>query len=82
MNQIEVRVKLYSTLERHVKNYNPLTGKIIQLPEGATVGDLIRSLGLPPRGARLVSIRNGVRKWDFKLKDGDLVSIFALLSGG
>lgn len=82
MNRIRVRVKLFSTLERHVKDYELETGISITLPEGATVGDLIQSLGFPPREARLVSIHHFMRGNAYVLTHGDEVSLFGSLGGG
>ena len=82
MNQIIVTVKLYSTLQRYIENYDPATGVQIVLTEGATVEDLIRSLGLPIREALLVIVRNVVRKSGYKLIDGDIITVFSIIGGG
>ena len=82
MNQITVTVKLYSTLQKYIENYDPTTGVQIVLPEGAIVEDLIRSLGLPLREALLVIVRNAVRKSDYRLIDGDAITVFSIIGGG
>lgn len=82
LTQLQVRVKLFSSLQRHVDNYDSDKGVLVTLPAGATVKDLIDSLKLPQREARLISVRNLMRQQDFNLADGDLVQIFPPLAGG
>lgn len=54
----------------------------IQLAAGATVGDLLRSLGVPPELPRLVLIDGRDAMLDDPLRPGDVVTILPPLVGG
>ncbi|MBW1799271.1 MAG: MoaD/ThiS family protein [Deltaproteobacteria bacterium] len=82
MNKIRVRVKLFSALDGYVQNYNPSTGIEVLLDDGATVIDLIESLDLTPKIARIVLVGNMIRKVDHQLVNGDVVHLFGLIGGG
>ena len=82
MKKITVTVKLYSALDKHVENYNPSTGIEKTLDEGATVGDLIKALGLSPKSARIVLVENMVRNLDEQVFDGELIQLFSPIGGG
>jgi molybdopterin converting factor small subunit len=55
---------------------------LIELPTGATVGDLVRALGIPDEMPRIVLV-NGHDAEDVRtLEAGDVVSAFPPLAGG
>lgn len=55
-----------------------------EMPEGSTVGDVLKLVKCSPVKARLLLVSvNGERaKFGRKLKDGDVVGFFSLISGG
>jgi molybdopterin converting factor small subunit len=59
-------------------------GGYVSLPEGATLNELFKALRLPFRrgAARLCLVNYEKASLDSALKDGDIVSFFALASGG
>ncbi len=59
-------------------------GGFVSLPEGATLNELFKALRLPFRrgAARLCLVNYEKARLDTTLKDGDVVSFFALASGG
>ena len=56
----------------------------IELPEGSTVGDVLRIIKCSPVRARLLLVSvNGERaRSGRELNDGDVVGFFTLVSGG
>ena len=54
--EIEIEVRLFNSLVRHGGAEGPV--RRITLPAGATVGEIVSLLGLPPRDVFLV-LRNG-----------------------
>jgi len=79
---VEVTVKLYSGLEKHIKNYDPESGIVLRLRNGSRVRDLIEMLGLPPHGAQFVAINGEIRQPHDEIEEGDQVKVFALSAGG
>lgn len=78
---MRVQVKLFSLLREHL----PQEAKgeaAVELPEGATVDDLIDHLGIVRR-IKILSI-NGERETDHSrpLQEGDSVRIFPFVVGG
>jgi len=56
----------------------------VELPEGATVGQVLKLIKCNPVKAKLLMVSvNGERaKLSRELKDGDVVGFFSLVSGG
>ena len=54
------------------------------LPEGSTVGDVLKIIKCNPVKAKLllVSVNGEHAKLSHELKDGDVVGFFSLVSGG
>ena len=79
---MKVKVKLYGTLGLHIPEYKPLQGLDVEIPDGATVKDLLAHLEiLDPRRAAVIA--NGrVLKADDKVKDGLSLDVFQSIQGG
>ena len=79
---MKVKVRLYGTFISHFPEYKPSQGLDIEIPDGATVKDMLAYLKiLEARGA--VVIANGrVLKADDKLQDGVSVDVFQSIQGG
>lgn len=56
----------------------------VELPEGSTVGDVLKIINCSPARAKLLLVSvNGERaKLSHELHDGDVVGFFSLVSGG
>jgi len=79
---MNVRVKLYGTLNRLIEDYEHTHGLLVEIPESATVADLLNSLEISDnRGA--VAIMEG-RVLDAKepLGDGNVINVFQRIAGG
>ena len=79
---MKVKVKLYGTLSSHIPEYKPSQGIEVEIPDGATVKDLLTYLKiLETRGAAVIA--NGrVQKADDELQDGSSFDVFQSIQGG
>lgn len=79
---MKVSVKLYGTLSLRVPGYRHSQGIDVELPEGATVHDLLAFLKLSePQGA-VVAIDGRIRKAHDKIPDGVQARVFQSVGGG
>ena len=79
---MRVRVKLYASLSRHYGNAAAGVPFEIEVPESATMVDLVNCLKLPREEVKLFFVRGRVRPIDWPLEPGDEVGIFPLIGGG
>ena len=78
---MQVHVRLFSRLREHLPR-EARGEATVEVPEAATVADLLAHLGIVER-VKLISI-NGQRETDLDriLHDGDQVRIFPIVVGG
>jgi len=79
---ITVHVKLFATLRQARPDVPMGQAFAIELPEGATVADLIRKLELPDKEVKLIFVNALFRERNHVLADGDEVGIFPPVGGG
>ena len=79
---MEVTVVLYATLIRKNPEGTGNQPFKVELPEGATVKDLIEHLGIEESEAKKVFIRHKSQAEDYRLQDGERVAIFPPVGGG
>jgi molybdopterin converting factor small subunit len=79
---ITVHAKLFATLRRRYPELALGEALPVTLPEGSTVGDLIRELDLPEDEVKIVFVNGLVRTADDALADGDEVGVFPPVGGG
>jgi len=79
---ITVHAKLFATLRRHYPELGIGEAMPVEIPEAATVGDLIEHLRLPADQVKVVFVNHVVRKEAHRLADGDEVGIFPPVGGG
>jgi len=79
---ITVYVRLFATLRRHFPDLQVGETMPVELPEGATVGQLIEHLGLPAGEVKTVFVNNRIREMESPLVEGDKVGIFPPVGGG
>jgi molybdopterin converting factor small subunit len=79
---ITVHVKLFATLRRFRPGLGLGEAFPVELPDGATVGDLIEHLGLPQDEVRLIFVNALFRDLDHTLAGGDELGIFPPVGGG
>jgi molybdopterin converting factor small subunit len=79
---ITVHTKLFATLRQYRPGLGIGEAFAVELPQGATVGDLVRELGLPQEEVKLVFVNAHYREVEHVLADGDEVGIFPPVGGG
>ena len=79
---MKVKVRLFGTLGNKFPDHDPLNGFEVELPEDASVGDLLDQLEIPKSKIGLVSVQGRLVKAGKALKPGDFVRIFRPIFGG
>ncbi len=79
---MQVRVKLFATLCRYFSNAAPGIPFEMELPEGATLANLVNQLKLPCEEVKVFFVNGRARPPDWPLEPGDEVGIFPLVAGG
>jgi sulfur carrier protein ThiS len=79
---MKVNVRLFGTLGKQFSNHDPLKGFEIEIPAGASVGDLLDRLNIEKSKIGLVSVQGRLVKAQKKLKPGDFVRIYRPIFGG
>lgn len=77
---MQVEVRIFGNLRKFVEgSENLLT---IVLDQDATVGDLLKTLGIPLEKAKLIFVNARQAKAGYGLQEGDRVGIFPPSGGG
>ena len=79
---MRVRVKLYASLRRFAGDVPPGDFIEVELPEGATLTDLIQHLQIPAEEAKLTFVNGRSQPLDWQLQPNDEVGIFPPIGGG
>lgn len=79
---MKVRVNLYGTLRQRFPAYRPSEGIEVDLPEGATVRDLLSLLDIPQSQGAVVIVEGRVLKVGDKLQRGITVNVLQAMGGG
>ncbi|HNT75625.1 MAG TPA: MoaD/ThiS family protein [Anaerolineae bacterium] len=77
-----VQVKLFANLQRYWPSVPAGQATPINLPEGSTVGDLIRHLAIRENEIKVTFVNGRARAELYRLKEGDEVGIFPPVGGG
>lgn len=77
-----VKVKLNASLRRFLPAGTAGNVAEVELPDGATVDDVITSLGIPDGHARMAVSDNEQLEPTTQLRDGQEVALFPPLAGG
>jgi molybdopterin synthase sulfur carrier subunit len=79
---IEVCVKLFATLGRHMADVPPGTPFTVEVRDGATVKDLVEQLSLPLGEVKLVFANGRAKPLEYVLRANDELGIFPPIGGG
>jgi len=77
-----VYVKLYATLTRHRPNTKGGEPFEVELPEGSTLGDLYRHLGVPQEEVKTAFVNGRAEGPRYTIQAGDEIGIFPPIGGG
>jgi molybdopterin synthase sulfur carrier subunit len=79
---VQVHVKLFATLRRYRPGLEIGEAFSVELPAGATVGELVRRLELPREEVKLAFVNGRSQPEEYALRGGDEVGIFPPVGGG
>ena len=79
---MQVHVKLFASLRTYRSGLGIGESCPVELPAGATVGELVQQLGLPPAEVKLFFVNGRSQPLEYALADGDEVGIFPPVGGG
>lgn len=79
---MRVHCKLYATLRAYLPEEARDSGLEVELPEGATLADLLQRLGVPPDEVKTAFVNGRVRPENWSLQSGDRVGVFPPIGGG
>ncbi|NIN01850.1 MAG: hypothetical protein GTO24_28245, partial [candidate division Zixibacteria bacterium] len=76
------RVKLHGTLSESFPGYQHSQGIEVEIPDGATVKDLLALLEISESQGAVVIVEGRVLKADDKIRDGVQVNVLQSICGG
>lgn len=79
---MRVKVRLSATLVNYVPSANPGISFEVELPQGATLADLMNQLNLPQKEVKVAFVNGRIEPVDFRLQHGNEVGIFPPIGGG
>ena len=79
---MQVHVKLFANLSRFSGDMAPGAPLDVEVPDGATIADLVNRLNLPHEQVKIVFVNGRARPMDWSLGLGDEVGLFPLIGGG
>jgi len=79
---MEIQVRLYGLLGRDVAGHDPLKGMKVEMPEGATVKDLMTQLSIPRKKVGIVSVDGVLAKETRIIQPGNFVRLYRPIAGG
>ena len=79
---MRVRVGIFGTFRQRFPNYQPAQGMEVDLPEAATVRDLLKILDLSESQEAVVIAEGRVLGADDKLQPGVPVNVMQTIGGG
>jgi len=79
---MKIRVNLYGTLSQKIPGYQHSEGIEVEVPEGATVSELLALLEIEPSQRPVVAIDGRIRQANEKIPDGARAQVFQPVHGG
>jgi len=79
---ITVQTKLFATLRRQYPDLAIGETMSVELPDEATVRQLLEELDLPEERVKVVFVNGIVQKEGHQLSDGDEIGLFPPVGGG
>ena len=78
---MRITIKLFAVLRGYFKQEKDGAGTL-DVPEGATVKEVLTCLGLPEKTPKIVQINGEQKSLDDPLAEGDILSVFPPMAGG
>ena len=77
-----IEVHLFATLARYLPSGSDGGRAVLEVPDGATVDDVARLLGIPDAMARIALVNGREPAPRVRLASSDVVTLFPPLAGG
>ncbi len=79
---MQVKVKLFATLQRYRPDVFAGEVFIVELPAGSTLADLVEHLEIRANEVKVMYVNGRARAEIYRLQEGDEVGIFPPVGGG
>ena len=79
---IAIHVKAYGDLRRYLPEAERDSGARVELPDGATLVQMLDVLHLPYQSAWLIGVNDEIVELHHLLKDGDEIELMLPIGGG
>ena len=79
---MKIRLRLFGTLGNKFSEHDPIHGFEVEIPDGATIGDLMKKLDIFTSKIGIISIDGRLVATTEKLENGNFVRMYHPLSGG
>jgi sulfur carrier protein ThiS len=79
---MKIRVRLFGTLSQRYPGYQQAQGMEVEIPDRATVDDLLAHLEIPESQGVAVVVEGRILKADDRIGCGAPVHVLQVLSGG
>ena len=79
---LRLTIKLYGTLSRSFDEYDHLSGLEVNIPDEASIHDLLDYLSLSSERLGMIYMDGKLLNKKSRLKDGTQIKIFQPISGG
>jgi len=79
---MHINVKVFATLRRYLPEERAKGGFDLEVPDGASLGDVMRLLGLPAEEVKVTFVNGRTEALSYMLREDDEVGIFPPLAGG
>ena len=79
---MRIEVRLFATLVPFLPPDSRDGAAVLEVPEGSTVHDAVRRLGIPADLERVTLLNGGDSAPDARLRPGDVLTVFPPLAGG
>jgi sulfur-carrier protein len=79
---MHVNVKVFATLKRYLPEERAKRAFDLEVPDGATLDDVVRLIGLPAAEVKVTFVNGRTEALSCALHEGDEVGIFPPIGGG
>lgn len=79
---MRIEVRLFATLVSFLPPGSRDGAALLEVPDGSTVRDVVRRLGIPSDLERVTLLNGGDSAADAPLHPGDILTVFPPLAGG
>ncbi len=79
---MHITAKLHGTLRKYLPAGSPGNATQVEVPDGATVADVVSQLNIPPGHAKMIVSGDEHLELTSVLRDGQELNLFPPLAGG